>query len=69
MSNKDDVAFSHWLTREVGVAPVPGSSFYSEPGMGRSIVRFAFCKTGDMLEEAGKRLREMTGLRGLKGLE
>jgi aspartate/methionine/tyrosine aminotransferase len=57
LSSKDDVEFSHWLTREVGVAPVPGSSFYSEPGMGRNIVRFAFCKTGDMLEEAGKRLR------------
>ena len=57
LSNKDDVEFSYWLTSEVGVAPVPGSSFYSEPGMGRNIVRFAFCKTGDMLDEAGKRLR------------
>jgi aminotransferase len=56
LSDKDDVEFSSWLTREVGVAPVPGSSFYSEPGMGKSIVRFAFCKTGDMLEAAGKRL-------------
>jgi aminotransferase len=65
LSSKDDVEFSHWLTREVGVAPVPGSSFYSEPGMGRNIVRFAFCKTGDMLEEAGRRL---TGLKGLTGL-
>jgi aspartate/methionine/tyrosine aminotransferase len=59
LSNKDDVEFSYWLTREVGVAPVPGSSFYSDPGMGRNIVRFAFCKTGDMLEEAGKRLRRL----------
>ncbi|MEP7326763.1 MAG: aminotransferase class I/II-fold pyridoxal phosphate-dependent enzyme [Gemmatimonadota bacterium] len=57
LSARDDVEFSHWLTREIGVAPVPGSSFYSEPGMGRNIVRFAFCKTGDMLEEAGKRLK------------
>ena len=57
LSDKDDVEFSYWLTIEVGVAPVPGSSFYSEPGMGRNIVRFAFCKTGDMLDEAGKRLR------------
>jgi aspartate/methionine/tyrosine aminotransferase len=62
LSSKDDVEFSHWLTREVGVAPVPGSSFYSEPGMGRNIVRFAFCKTGDMLEEAGKRLKGLSGL-------
>jgi aspartate/methionine/tyrosine aminotransferase len=62
LSSKDDVAFSHWLTSEVGVAPVPGSSFYSEPGMGRNIVRFAFCKTGDMLEEAGKRLKGLKRL-------
>lgn len=60
LSDKDDVEFSYWLTKEVGVAPVPGSSFYSEPGMGRSIVRFAFCKTGDMLEAAGKRLAGIT---------
>ncbi|HEV8123256.1 MAG TPA: aminotransferase class I/II-fold pyridoxal phosphate-dependent enzyme [Gemmatimonadales bacterium] len=68
LSSKDDVEFSHWLTREVGVAPVPGSSFYSEPGMGRNIVRFAFCKTGDMLEEAGRRLKGLKGLTELKGL-
>ena len=66
LSARDDVEFSYWLTREVGVAPVPGSSFYSEPGMGRTIVRFAFCKTGDMLEEAGKRLKGLKGLKGLK---
>jgi N-succinyldiaminopimelate aminotransferase len=39
------------------VTPVPGSSFYSSPEMGRRQVRFAFCKTLPMLEEAAQRLR------------
>lgn len=56
LSDLDDVAFSQWLTRRHGVAPVPGSSFYSRAEMGRRIVRFAFCKTDEMLEEAARRL-------------
>ena len=60
LSTGDDTSFSHWLTREVGVAPVPGSSFFSDPAAGRHLVRFAFCKTDEMLAEAGKRLAGMT---------
>jgi aminotransferase len=56
LSDLSDIDFSRWLTSEIGVAPVPGSSFYSEPGLGRSFVRFAFCKTDDLLEEAARRL-------------
>ena len=56
LSDLDDVGFSEWLTREVGVAPVPGSSFYSGRTNGRTLVRFAFCKTLDMLREAASRL-------------
>jgi aminotransferase len=56
LSDLPDDEFSFWLTREVGVAPVPGSSFYSEPEMGHTVVRFAFCKTEEVLEEAAKRL-------------
>jgi aminotransferase len=56
LSDLPDDEFSFWLTREVGVAPVPGSSFYSEPDLGRTVVRFAFCKTENLLEEAVKRL-------------
>jgi aminotransferase len=52
----DDTGFAVWLSREVGVTPVPGSSFYREGG-GRSQVRFVFCKTEDVLAEAAKRLR------------
>jgi aminotransferase len=57
----DDTAFSVWLSREIGVTPVPGSSFYREGG-GRSLVRFVFCKTDEILAEAARRLR---GLRGV----
>ncbi len=56
LSDLDDVAFAEWLTREVGVAPVPGSSFYNARRSGRTLVRFAFCKTIDMLHEAAGRL-------------
>ncbi len=52
-----DHAFATWLTAEIGVAPVPGSSFYSRRDLGRSLVRFAFCKTMDLLEEAVRRLQ------------
>lgn len=47
-----DVAFAEWLTREIGVAPVPGSSFFNSPHGGRNLVRFAFCKTEDLLKRA-----------------
>lgn len=56
----DDVAFSRYLTREVGVAVVPGSSFYHEvDSPGRRMVRFAFCKKMETLEAAAERLARM----------
>ena len=56
LSDLPDDEFARWLTCEAGVAPVPGSSFYSRPELGRTLVRFAFCKTEDQLREAGERL-------------
>ena len=56
LSDLPDDEFSAWLTREIGVAPVPGSSFYSRAELGRTVVRFAFCKTDDLLREAVSRL-------------
>jgi aminotransferase len=53
---EDDVAFANWLVREVGVAGVPGSSFFSRRELGRNLIRFTFCKTPDLLNEAGARL-------------
>ena len=61
LSDLADDEFSFWLTREIGVAPVPGSSFYSEPELGRKVVRFAFCKTDDLLHEAVARLGKVRG--------
>jgi aminotransferase len=55
-----DDEFSYWLTKEVGVAPVPGSSFFSRPELGRRLVRFAFCKTEELLVEAAGRLARVT---------
>ena len=61
LSDQDDTAFAHWLTATVGVAPVPGSSFFRDPLLGKNLVRFAFCKTDEMLVEAAGRLRGMGG--------
>jgi len=52
----DDTAFARWLITDIGVAGVPGSSFFSAPALGRDLIRFTFCKTDDMLREAGERL-------------
>jgi len=55
----DDLAFSDYLVEEIGVAVVPGSSFYSEPSRGAQQVRFAFCKRNETLLEAGLRLQRL----------
>ena len=52
----DDLAFARHLVAEVGVAVVPGSSFYSRPELGRSQVRFCFCKRDETLNAAAERL-------------
>jgi aminotransferase len=56
LSELPDTEFALWLARERGVAAVPGSSFFSRPELGRRYVRFVFCKTDDVLEEAAARL-------------
>ena len=53
----DDVATARHLVERVGVAAVPGSSFVSDPADGAHLLRFAFCKRLETLEEAGNRLR------------
>jgi aspartate/methionine/tyrosine aminotransferase len=59
----DDTAFAVWLSREIGVTPVPGSSFFRQGG-GQSTVRFVFCKTDDVLLEATRRLRTLPSRTG-----
>ena len=56
---EDDTAFAMFLVKEIGVATVPGSSFYAHPGLGRTKIRFCFPKTDDMLIEAGRRLQKL----------
>ena len=55
----DDVEFTRHLIREVGVACVPGSSFYSVPELGRQQVRFCFCKKDETLGLAAERLEKL----------
>ena len=56
LSELDDVTFAKWMAEEIGVATVPGSSFFHDREQGRSIVRFAFCKRTETLERAAERL-------------
>jgi aspartate/methionine/tyrosine aminotransferase len=58
---RDDVEFARHLVREVGVACVPGSSFYSEPERGAHLVRFCFCKRDETLLAAAERLERLRG--------
>lgn len=51
-----DRAFAEYIAREVGVAVVPGSSFYAGDGGGTSRVRFNFAKRESTLREAARRL-------------
>ena len=59
ISDKDDVSFAKWLVEEVGVATVPGSSFYHDKKDGRRFVRFAFCKKFETMKRAADRLAEL----------
>jgi aspartate/methionine/tyrosine aminotransferase len=53
----DDVAFCEWLARTVGVAAVPGSSFFREPV--HNLIRFHFAKQSETLDSAGERLLKL----------
>jgi L-glutamine---4-(methylsulfanyl)-2-oxobutanoate aminotransferase len=65
----DDLAFTKYLVSEIGVAAVPGSSFYRDPKDGAQQVRFAFCKRDETLDKAAERLRKVrpTGRRATPG--
>jgi aminotransferase len=60
----DDLSFVRHLIENVGVAAVPGSSFFSDSGIsnsspGSALIRFCFCKKYETLEKAGSRLRRI----------
>jgi aminotransferase len=54
-----DVEFAAYLVKEIGIACVPGSSFYKHPKDGAQQVRFAFCKKPETLDEAARRLQKL----------
>jgi len=55
----NDVELAAYLVKEVGIACVPGSSFYKHPKDGSQQVRFAFCKKPETLDEAARRLEKL----------
>jgi aminotransferase len=55
----NDVEFAAYLVKEIGIACVPGSSFYKHPKDGSQQVRFAFCKKPETLDEAARRLEKL----------
>ena len=59
LTDLNDVQFVEQLIRDYRVATVPGSSFYHLPELGHRYIRFAFCKTLDVLSEAGDRLLKL----------
>ena len=57
----DDISFTRHLVKQIGVAVVPGSSFYLDPADGAQQVRFAFCKRPETLDAAANRLKALRG--------
>ncbi len=68
LSDQPDDVYARWLASGgsgdggPGVAPVPGSSFFHDPALGRNLVRFAFCKRIETLALAGERLKQISRL-------
>ncbi|UCF35830.1 MAG: aminotransferase class I/II-fold pyridoxal phosphate-dependent enzyme, partial [Acidobacteriota bacterium] len=60
LTDETDVQFIRRLIADYGVAAVPGSSFYRKAAAGSRIVRFAFCKTLELLDEVDERLAKLS---------
>ncbi len=58
-ADMDDVAFAHWLVKDIGLAGVPGSSFFNDKQAGRDLIRFHFAKGMPTLEAAAARLTKL----------
>jgi aspartate/methionine/tyrosine aminotransferase len=56
---KNDVAFARYLLETIGIAAVPGSSFFSDPATGSQLIRFCFAKRVETLEAAAERLERL----------
>lgn len=55
----NDIEFTRHLIEKIGIAAVPGSSFYSTRSQGNQQVRFTYCKKGTTLDEAARRLKKL----------
>jgi aspartate/methionine/tyrosine aminotransferase len=60
---EDDVSFTKYLVKDIGVAAVPGSSFYRDARDGARQVRFAFCKKVETLDAAAEKLGRLRARR------
>ena len=56
---ENDIEFTKYMIREIGVAVVPGSSFYHDKHLGSQKVRFCFCKKDETLQAAAERLEKL----------
>jgi aminotransferase len=56
---RDDVEFARYLVKDVGVAAVPGSSFYKDQAKGRTKLRFCYCKRDATLSAADERMNKL----------
>ena len=60
LSSLNDTEFTRYLVEKIGVAVVPGSSFFHQAQSGSKYVRFCFSKRDSTLQQAGERLRKLT---------
>lgn len=59
LSPLPDTEFTRYLVKDIGIAVVPGSSFFHQPERGSGYVRFCFCKKDSTLKSAGDRLQRI----------
>jgi aspartate/methionine/tyrosine aminotransferase len=57
---ENDTQFCRWMAKEIGVAAVPGSSFFNEPV--KHLIRFHFAKKEETLKAAGEKLLKLSSL-------
>ncbi|HLO97874.1 MAG TPA: aminotransferase class I/II-fold pyridoxal phosphate-dependent enzyme, partial [Fimbriimonas sp.] len=56
----DDMAFARWMIDEIGVATVPGGSFYRDKANGQTKIRFCYCKRPETLDLAADLLSSLS---------
>ena len=55
-----DLEFCEWMIREIGVAAVPGSSFFREPV--NNLIRLHFARSQETIDEGFRRLEKLAAL-------